>query len=517
MQRKNNLRKQYKQRGLIKDRNDKMTASIKNNAQKKKPVILLVIDTLMDPPLQKAIKEGQAPAFKFLIENGMYFSDVVSPFPTMSVNVDTTILTGTYCNEHQLPGLVWFNNTENRLINYGSHIRELWKLGLGRSLEDILYHLNDTHISKNVTTIHEELEQLGKESASINVLVYRGNTTHHYKLPKLLQWLTGLKENRPVKASKVFSYGALKKVSPSKKYQRIWQKLGFNNSFSVQELTHLMNKGELPAFTMVYLPDLDQSVHKHGRMDVEGVTKVDKQLQKILNQYHSWEEAIREHIWITIGDNGQAWIDSNQEEAIIDLRELLGSYRIMKLKKGVQPKDQLVLAVNERMAYIYTLDSETLPIKRLVKEVQRDQRIDVIAWRDEEMIIVRSGEQKGEIRFSPNGDFFDTYNQTWFIEGDTGLLDITIEDNKLHYGNYPDALARIHSSLHSHEGNFFIVSAKPGYEFIGEGSPTHVGGASHGGLHQQDSLIPMIITGTQIAPSHLRLKNLKEWILSLIS
>ena len=31
--------------------------------------------------------------------------------------------------------------------------------------------------------------------------------------------------------------------------------------------------------------------------------------------------------------------------------------------------------------------------------------------------------------------------------------------------------------------------AKPGYEFIGEGSPTHVGGASHGGLHKQDSFV----------------------------
>jgi hypothetical protein len=75
----------------------------------------------------------------------------------------------------------------------------------------------------------------------------------------------------------------------------------------------------------------------------------------------------------------------------------------------------------------------------------------------------------------------------------------------------------IHSSLYSHEGNFFIVSAKPGYDFLGEGSPTHVGGASHGGLNQQDSLVPLIVTGTYLAPSHLRLINLKEWILSLIT
>ncbi|MGG0413550.1 alkaline phosphatase family protein [Peribacillus simplex] len=111
---------------------------------------MLVIDTLMDPPLQVVIKNNRAPAFRFLMEHGMYFPEVVSPFPTMSVNFDTTILTDTYCDDHHLPGLIWFNIKENRLINYGSHIRELWKLGLSRSLEDILFHMNGDHISKGV-------------------------------------------------------------------------------------------------------------------------------------------------------------------------------------------------------------------------------------------------------------------------------------------------------------------------------------------------------------------------------
>jgi hypothetical protein len=45
-----------------------MEGSFINNTKKTKPVILLVIDTLMDPPLQKAIMEGQAPALKFLLK-----------------------------------------------------------------------------------------------------------------------------------------------------------------------------------------------------------------------------------------------------------------------------------------------------------------------------------------------------------------------------------------------------------------------------------------------------------------
>ncbi|MDQ0246833.1 hypothetical protein J2S09_004437 [Bacillus fengqiuensis] len=48
-------------------------------------------------------------------------------------------------------------------------------------------------------------------------------------------------------------------------------------------------------------------------------------------------------------------------------------------------------------------------------------------------------------------------------------------------------------------------------------SPTHVGGASHGGLHKQDSLVPMIVTGTNSSPKHLRMIDLNDWILTLIN
>lgn len=492
-----------------------METSSVQKQQPAKPVIMLVIDTLMDAPLQNAIQNDHVPALKFFMDNGNYFANLVSPFPTMSVNVDTTLLTGTYCNQHQIPGLVWFNHNENRLINYGTHIRELWKLGLSQSLEDILFNLNNKHISHNVTTIHEDLESEGKESASINALIYKGSTEHYYDLPKLLTWFTHIDKNRSTKASRLFSYGVLSKLNPSKKFQRFWQKFGFNNSFAIQELNHLISNNNVPPFTIVYLPDLDKGVHKHGRMYLKGIKKIDQQLQNILQTFHSWDEALQQYTWILIGDNGQAWIDSNPKEALVDLRKLFKNYKVMKLKQGVTADDQIVLAVNERMAYIYTLNTENLPVSTLVEELENDKRIDVIAWKDGLCIKVKSGFKKGILRFNPNGEYFDEYNQLWFVEGDMDILDLTLTDKKISYGDYPDAFARLCSSLHSHQGDFLLASCKPGYEFIGEGSPTHVGGASHGGMHKQDSLIPMIVTGTDTRPPYLRMIDLKEWILSL--
>ncbi|NPC93931.1 alkaline phosphatase family protein [Bacillus sp. WMMC1349] len=482
---------------------------------KKRSVIMLLVDSLMHEPLQEAMKTGQAPAMKYLLDHGRYEAEVVSPFPTMSVNVDSTLLTGVYCDRHKIPGLVWFNTEEKRIINYGSHIRELLKLGIKQSSQDIFYHLNQTHLSKQVKTIHEELDDKGIETCSINALLHRGNQDGYLHVPLLFSWISGLNQMVKLNVPKLFSYGGFSKINPLNR--SLWKKFGFNDRFSVKELAHLIDLNKIPPLALVYFPDLDQHVHKHGRHDVKGVAKVDGHLQKILDRFSSWEEAVANHIWIVLGDNGQAWISQNKSEALIDLRGLLDRYQIVKLKDGVTANDQIVLAVNERMAFIYSLDPQTLPLIKIAETLQKDERIDIISWKnDHSSIVVMSGKQAGELTFQSGGNMVDEYEQSWTLEGDVNLLDLTVNENTITYGEYPDALARLHSSCFSHEGDFLIVSAKPGHEFIGEGSPTHLGGASHGALHKQDSLIPMIITGTTSTPKHNRLIDMKEWILNIV-
>lgn len=482
----------------------------------KKRVIMFIVDSLMDSPLQEAIKKEKAPALRFFMEHGKYVPNVISAFPTMSVTIDSTLLTGTYANVHKIPGLVWFNSKEKRLINYGSHIRELLKLGLIRAIKDMIYCLNNNHLSKEVKTIHEELVENKKTSASINALIYRGNIGHHLKLPKLLTFFTSLDNHQKTNGANLFTYGALSKLSSWNCNNHFWKSYGFNDKFAAQELKYLIQTNGLPDFTIVYFPDLDKSVHKNGPFDIKGIEKVDEQLQKVLNTYKSWDEALQDNIWIIMGDSGQAPIDADQKKALIDLKQLLNSYRIMKLKEGVKDKDQIVLGVNERMAFIYSLNLQHLPLSDIIQTVQKDDRIDVIAWKDEESVHVISPAYNGKLRFKPTGEYIDKYKQSWSLTGNIDILNLVLKNNEILYNNYPDALARLYSALTSHEGNYIVISAKPGFEFIGEGSPTHIGGASHGALHKQDSVVPMIVTGTDSLPEHLRIVDLKDWILSLI-
>jgi predicted AlkP superfamily pyrophosphatase or phosphodiesterase len=489
----------------------KLTAPVPHHS---KHIILVVIDSLMDTPLQEAIKQERAPALQFLIKHGQYFPNVVSSFPTMSVTIDSSLLTGTYPDRHRVPGLVWYDENEGRIINYGNGKREIVKLGVKPVLQDSLYKLNNEHLSQHVKTLHEELAADGKQSASINVVVYRGNFPHQLNLPKTAAFLNILPENLKTYGPAWFSYGSLSYVNPNNQKNYIWQKYGFNDKFSSEELKYLIQSGKLPPFTIVYFPDNDHSVHKNGPMDIKGIEQADRQIQEIFGTYNSWESAIKNAVWIVMGDSGQASIGGSRKESFIRLPSLLSLYRITKLRERVQKEDQILLCVNERMAYIYSID-KYVPLARIAGHLQKDDRIDVIAWKEGEIIHVIEGGKEGVLSFRPGGQYVDPYQQRWSLQGKLSILDISTKGNQMTYHDYPDALARLYGALHSHPGRYLVVTARPGFELVGESSPTHLNGGGHGSLHKQDSLVPMLVTGTDSSPKHLRIVDIKDWILKM--
>ncbi|MFC7061678.1 alkaline phosphatase family protein [Halobacillus seohaensis] len=500
--------------GLSTPTQDQNNRTINPNS---KPVILLVIDSLMDEPLQKTIHDGKAPGLEFLMKNGHYEPQIVSSYPTMSVTIDSTLLSGTYPDKHKVPGLVWFNEGEKRLINYGSGKGEVVKLGLKQVLQDGLFNLNENHLSKNVETIYEQLSELQEDSASINGLLYRGNNNHTLNIPKLASAINLLPENPEVNGPTLLSMGILSKLNQeNQKHDNIWQGMGFNDSFSANELQYLVKNRKLPSFTLSYFPDLDHQVHKNGLMDLKGIEKMDQQIQTVLNSYDSWEKAAQQAIWIVYGDSAQSTIKANRNEAIIDLTSLNKNYRVPELGEPIKKGDEMILSVNERMAYINLLD-ENISYSEVASYLQKDSRIGFTAWKENGNNHVLAAESEEKLIFRPNGNFLDQYEQSWDISGNLNALDLSVNDqNEVKYGSYPDALARLYGALHSHQGRYIVVDAKPGFEFVGQRSPTHLGGAGHGSLHRKDSLSPLIIVGTDKRPKHNRVVDFKEWIFQLI-
>lgn len=487
---------------------------ISSLSQERKPIILIVIDSLMDQPLQKAIENGDAPALKALLEHGRYYPNVISSFPTMSVTIESSLLTGTYPDRHHVPGLVWYDEKENRIINYGNGKREMLKIGIKQIADDTVYRLNNEHLSKEVKTIYEELALLGRDSASINNLVHRGSMEHSLTAPKLAENFQIITDEKTTYGPKWFSYGGLKKINPDNHQDQVWQNIGFNDKFAAEELIYLIKNNQLPPFTMLYFPDHDHTVHKNGPMDIKGIKKVDQQLQKVLNSFGTLDLALDQAVWIVMGDSGQSAIGKDKE-ALIPLLEILKDYRIPKLNEEITNEDQIILAVNERMAYVYSIDPD-IALTKIASVLQTDERIDLIAWKERSYIHVLSGNKEGKLSFHAEGPYRDSYRQNWTVEGNTEIMDLMINHKKeITYNAYPDGLARLNGALHSHQGNYLVITSAPGFEFIGESSPTHLGGAGHGSLHQYDSFVPMIVSGTPTQPEFLRLIDLKDWLIKL--
>lgn len=164
------------------------------------------------------------------------------------------------------------------------------------------------------------------------------------------------------------------------------------------------------------------------------------------------------------------------------------------------------------MAYIYVNDKQ-VELSEIVNILKEDERIGFIAWKDEQTNYVVSPQHGEELTFSPHGSYVDEYEQSWDIDGEMSVLDLMMsEEGRIQYQDYPDALARLHGSLHSQEGRVIIVDAKPSYEFIEEHSHDHTGGGAHGSLHKVDSIVPIIVAGTNEFAQYNRLVDVKEWI-----
>lgn len=491
----------------------KELSQIENNSTKK-PVILIVIDSLMSEPVKKSIEQGKAPALSFLINNGQFHPEVISSYPTMSVTIDSTVMTGTYANQHHVPGLIWFNTEENRIVTYGSGISEIWNNGVKNVAKDSVINLNNEHLSKNVKTIHEELSTSNIQTASINGLLYRGTFEQQLNVPKMISLMQLLPKKIEVNGPKLLSLGTLSQYNPVNDSQKfVWNRMGVNNDFTVNELNYLIGQQKLPAFTLAYLPDADAKLHKYGPQDINAIEKADESLQQLLNAFPTWEEAIQEITWIVMGDSGQSPILEDNKTALIDLNEVLKDYTFWEREK---PNNQLAIAINERMAYIYVNDPK-VELSQIIKILKQDERIGLISWKDKNTNYVSTPESNQDLTFSPNGKTMDEYYQGWNLNGDLTVLDISLNnDGTIQYNNYPDGLARLHGSLHSHEGRYIIVDAKPNYEFIAEHSHDHAGGAAHGSLHKVDSVVPLIITGTDELPKYNRLVDLKDLIIRLV-
>ncbi|OEF99198.1 hypothetical protein BHF71_09625 [Vulcanibacillus modesticaldus] len=485
-----------------------------------KKVILLLIDALMPEVLENGIATNRTPALKFLVNNGVLIRDCVTAFPTMTATVDATLMMGVYADQHKIPGLIWYNHDEKRLIDYINGARTVFNLGINLTLQDVMINLNEKHLNKRIKTIFEEVADAGRTSASLNFIIHRGRNRHSLRLPLLLNIFTMFSMNKKeVSGPDMLSIGAMCKPKLSKRKifwglnQSFLNKYGINDSFASQVAKAIIVSGHQPDLMFIYFPDHDHYLHKHIDQPLLNLEKVDRKIGDILDVFGSWERAIAQTTFIIIGDHGQTAI-GNEKKYNIDLDQMLQELKIVKVGKKVKEDDEVIIANNERMAYIYPLKQEVHKNIRAI--LLKDSRIDFVAWKMNGMVIVEKYDGR-RLSFSKNGEYVDPYDKTWDIDGDLEILDIKMDNNKIYFDQYPDALSRLYGALFSQDIPVFVVSARTSYEFKSKTFPNHLGGGSHGSLHKTDSIVPLVVTGASKRPKEgIRIVDLKDYILQLL-
>ncbi|AOZ90852.1 alkaline phosphatase family protein [Paenibacillus crassostreae] len=484
-----------------------------------KKVILLLIDSLMAQAIDEGIAQKELPTLQFLIQHGQYYKELVSSFPTMSVTIDSSLLTGTYPDGHHVPGLTWYSTKEKKLINYGTGPMEIINHGVNPVLEDALINLNRSHLNQKIPTLYEDLAQRGLKSGSINGLIYRGPIGHVLTIPPWIQGPTSLPRTIPVKGPDYLSLGSLSDPLDGLKElpDGLSNRLGLNNRYSIETVKYLIHANKLPDFLYVYLPDLDHQIHKKGPSDLKGVKEMDKQLQSLLQSFGSPEEALKKATFIVVGDSGMTQILPAEENPLIELSSFFNDYKVLRDGESVTEETEIVLALNETMAYVYKLKADKL--KDIAYLLKADPRIDIIAWKEKKWMYAIQGNTSKELKFKVNGKLIDPYQQKWTIKQDAEVLDLKInaQQQTVSYGKYPDVLQRLYGALHSHDGEFLIVTAKRGFELADRNSPTHKGGGGHGSIGKTESLVPLIISGTEQKPQYLRIIDLKSFLLKLLT
>src|SRR3954467_2734110 len=123
-----------------------------------KKLILIVIDGLTPAAFELAAEDDRTPALKFLAANGKYVRGI-STFPSLTPVCLSSIATGGHPDLHEIPHLVWYHRGEQRLVEYGSSFGAIRAAGTSRAIRDVIFNLNEDHLSRRAETVFETLER----------------------------------------------------------------------------------------------------------------------------------------------------------------------------------------------------------------------------------------------------------------------------------------------------------------------------------------------------------------------
>jgi hypothetical protein len=481
-------------------------------------LVLVVVDSLRTDMLERAAAQDAAPTFAALLERGRLVPDCVSSFPSVTPVCCSEIATGEGPSSHQVGGMNWYHRVERRYVEYGSSLEATRAFGLFRTLYDTVYNMNLSHLSHEVETIFERLQDAGFRTACTPFLIYRGRTRHELGLEGLMRRVAVAANFRhAVWGPDELFYGELY-ASRRVPCRPTLARPGTRDEYSACVGKELVAK-DLFDFLLFSLPDNDYHSHRFGPGEsLASIRHADRCLAELVEEAGGMDAFLVDHALLLVADHAQTGV-----EHAYPVSELLGEeWRVLEPNSERPEAAELAVSPSARAASVYLLTDGRRRAgahARVRERLLDTSGTDLVAWLAEGgkpaeaaapgvrgagqappwlEAVIRS--ERGELRFRPGSAVADARGARWDIEGELAVIDAEIRDGSLAEDDYPNPLERLWSALRNPYAGDLIVSLQPGFECVDWGGATHVGGGSHGSLHRGDSLVPMLSVGLEGEP-----------------
>ncbi|HEU4975096.1 MAG TPA: alkaline phosphatase family protein [Baekduia sp.] len=460
------------------------------SADRRRALLLAVIDGCKPSMLQRAVDQGDAPVIAAVLERGTFVPELCAAFPSVTPVCATSIATGVLQDRHRIPGMNWWSREEQRYVEYGSSFRAARKLGIGRQLTDTVYNLNGRHLAPDAPTIYESLDDAGVRTAGTTYLVYRGRHEHEISRETALTRLAGTLFKKPVMGPRELFYADIFASRETGCRSQLGMP-GVRDRHSGCVGAWLAAR-DLYDFLLLSLPDNDTHSHKNGpHAQPVSIAAADQQLQRVADAVGGIDALLDTHAVVICADHSHAAVEER-----IDLQGAFADWRVAGAGRGGADDAEIALCPNQRAAMVYALgDGDRAgTVARAVATAEQVPGVDLVAWRDGDRAVLRAP-GRGELRFAPGAQVRDARGNGWAVEGELEALHGEIADGGIETPAYPDALRRVWAALSCATSGDVLLSAAPGYEFPDWGGADHVGGGSHGSLHHSDSLGSLVFTG----------------------
>jgi hypothetical protein len=430
----------------------------------------------------------------------------------------------------------WLNPTTQRISYFGDDVWTVLARGAGDFLEGFLLHLNGDRLQ--APTLFQLVERAGRRAACFNHIIFRGDVRHEVSQPLLLRLLPSVDAHPTVEGPSWLCLGDfVASTPPAIRVQAeggVFNRFGLDDEGTASFLEQVGSATDLPDFTVAYFPDYDFDSHERGpRRALPTLRRFNQRLSRILGAWGGVDRVLSELCIVMTADHSHSDV-ADSDSAGIPLERILGAYVCADPADAPRPDDDLVLCPNMRAAEVYCRRGGADFVEGVCAALLEDSRVDQVIWRhaegNAEVFYVVTAD-RGRLTFRrarhDSHAVRDDYGGAWHVDGELAAIDASVDRGRVRYGAYPNALERVACGIDHPRSGRLWVTARPGCEFEAAGQSVHRGAGSHGTLHELDSLVPLLIAGTDlqlptgarsrivdVAPLCLQLLDLKSEFLA---